>query len=64
MPRSSLCYRGLPYDHSHDEPPSAVPVEHIYRGHHYAAPLRHQPSPAHEERDLVYRGTHYHPHHA
>ncbi|WP_216902054.1 DUF4278 domain-containing protein [Synechococcus sp. CCY 9618] len=64
MARSTLCYRGLRYDHSHDEPPSTVPVEHVYRGHHYDAPLRHQPSLTDEERDLVYRGTHYHPHHA
>ncbi|MCP9859486.1 MULTISPECIES: DUF4278 domain-containing protein [unclassified Cyanobium] len=64
MAHSDLCYRGLPYDHSHDERPSAAPMEHVYRGHHYASPLLHQPSHADEGLDLIYRGTHYHPHHA
>lgn len=64
MAHSALCYRGLPYDHSHDERPSAAPIEHVYRGHHYALPLLHQPSPTDEGLDLVYRGSHYHPHHA
>ena len=44
--------------------PSAAPMEHVYRGHHYASPLLHQPSLTDEGLDLVYRGTHYHPHHA
>jgi hypothetical protein len=64
MARSALCYRGLPYDHAHDELPSPAPIDHVYRGHHYDAPLRHQPSPVDEGLDLVYRGTHYHHHHA
>ena len=63
MAHSALCYRGLPYDHSHDERPSAAPMEHVYRGHHYASPLLHQPSLTDEGLDLVYRGNHYHPHH-
>lgn len=63
MTRSNLCYRGLRYDHSHDVLPAAIPVDHVYRGHHYAASLRHQPSVADQERDLIYRGNHYHPHH-
>jgi hypothetical protein len=63
MPRSSLCYRGLRYDHSHDQPPSASPVDHTYRGHHYVAPLRHQPCPTVEAHDLIYRGNHYQPRH-
>lgn len=64
MAHFALCYRGLPYDHAHDECPSAAPVEHVYRGHHYASPLLHQPSLTDEGLDLVYRGSHYHPHHA
>jgi hypothetical protein len=64
MARSALCYRGLPYDHSHDASPSPAPIDHIYRGHHYDAPLRHEPSPVDEALDFVYRGTHYHHHHA
>ncbi len=64
MARSALCYRGLPYDHSHDEFPSPAPIDHVYRGHHYDAPLRHEPSPVDEALDLVYRGTHYHHHQA
>jgi len=64
MAHSDLCYRGLHYDHSQDAPPSAEPIEHVYRGHHYASPLRHQPSLTDETLDLVYRGTHYHHHHA
>jgi hypothetical protein len=64
MALSSLCYRGLPYDHSRFKAPSDVPVEHVYRGQHYVAPLRHEPSEIDEARDLIYRGTHHHPHHA
>jgi hypothetical protein len=63
MAHSTLCYRGLRYDHTHDELPSATPMAHVYRGHHFAAPLRHQPSRDIEERDLIYRGSLYHPHH-
>ena len=64
MAHPTLCYRGLPYDHSRDERPSSAPLEHVYRGHHYASPLLHQPSHTDEGLDLIYRGTHYHPHHA
>ncbi len=64
MARSALCYRGLPYDHTQDELPSPAPIDHVYRGHHYDAPLRHEPSPVDEALDLVYRGTHYHHHQA
>jgi hypothetical protein len=64
MARSALCYRGLRYDHTHDELPSPAPIDHVYRGHHYDAPLRHQPSPVDGALDLIYRGTHYHHHQA
>ena len=64
MAPSALCYRGLPYDHCHDERPSAAPMDHVYRGHHYASPLLHQPSHTDVGLDLVYLGTNYHPHHA
>jgi hypothetical protein len=64
MARSALCYRGLPYDHTHDELPSPAPIDHVYRGHHFDASLRHQPSPVDAAQDLVYRGTHYHHHQA
>lgn len=63
MVPSTLCYRGLPYDHTHDELPSPVPVEHTYRGRHFEAPLRHQASLTDKALDLIYRGHHYHPHH-
>lgn len=64
MARSALCYRGIRYDHTHDELPSPAPIDHVYRGHHYDAPLRHQPSPVDGALDLIYRGNHYNHHHA
>jgi len=61
---SKLQYRGVSYDNATHEQPSPQPVDHAYRGQHYDAPLRHEPSLVDEARDLIYRGTHHHPHHS
>lgn len=61
MTHSTLVYRGVPYATDHQ--PSAVaaqPVEHVYRGVHFADSLTHQPAQAHESVDLHYRGSVYH----
>jgi len=35
-------------------------VEHVYRGQHYAAALKHQPAPVDPGLELHYRGQVYH----
>lgn len=59
-----LRYRGVAYDASIHEQASDRPVEHVYRGHAYVAPLRHQAAPADPSVDLCYRGHHYRSHRA
>jgi hypothetical protein len=54
-----LRYRGLPYEKDSHEQPSSLPVEHIYRGHRYVAPLLHEVAPSEQKADLCYRGHHY-----
>jgi len=58
-----LLYRGVSYDNSRHQQRPDAPVEHIYRGYHYNAPLRHQPAPVDPDLELHYRGHIYH-HHA
>ena len=60
MATSKLRYRGIPYDASQHEHPSAEAVEHTYRGRHYVAPLRHEPAPVDPSLELHYRGAVYH----
>jgi hypothetical protein len=60
MSDSTLRYRGVPYNADQHEHPSDVAVEHIYRGHHYVEPLRHEAAPVNTSVELQYRGTHYH----
>ena len=55
-----LLYRGVSYDNSRHQPLPATPVEHIYRGQHFSAPLRHQPAPVDPALALHYRGNDYH----
>ena len=55
-----LLYRGVSYDNSRHEQPSAAPVDHAYRGHHYSAPLRHEAAPVDPALELHYRGHVYH----
>jgi hypothetical protein len=60
MTTTKLRYRGVPYDASQHEQPSTEPVEHIYRGQHFAAPLKHEVSPVDPAVELHYRGHAYH----
>lgn len=58
MPR--LLYRGVSYDNSRHQSLPATPVEHIYRGQHFSAPLRHLAAPVDPDLELHYRGQAYH----
>lgn len=60
MSTSPLRYRGVAYDASRHEHPSPQPVEHIYRGQHYQAALKHEPARVDPHRELHYRGHRYH----
>ncbi|MBD2422470.1 DUF4278 domain-containing protein [Cyanobium sp. FACHB-13342] len=60
MGTTKLLYRGVAYDASQHEHPSAEPVEHVYRGQHYAAALKHEPAPVDPGLELHYRGHVYH----
>jgi len=64
MSTTQLLYRGVPYDASQHEHPSAEQVEHVYRGQHYSAALKHEPAPADRGLELHYRGHAYHQHSA
>lgn len=56
---TQLRYRGLAYDKGSLQHPSSRPVEHVYRGHHYLAPLLHASAPVDTEAHLFYRGHSY-----
>ena len=60
MTTTQLRYRGVPYDASQHEQPSPQPVDHVYRGHHYEAPLKHEPGAVDPALELQYRGHAYH----
>ncbi|QPN63306.1 DUF4278 domain-containing protein [Synechococcus sp. CBW1004] len=55
-----LQYRGVSYDNSRHEQLPAAPVEHIYRGRHFNAPIRHEAAAVDPELELHYRGHVYH----
>ena len=55
-----LQYRGVAYDNASHDHPSANPVDHIYRGHHFQAPLNHEAAPVDPLQELHYRGQVYH----
>ena len=57
-----LRYRGVAYDASLHEQSSDRPVQHVYRGHAYVAPLRRPAAPGDAAIDLCYRGHHYRSH--
>jgi hypothetical protein len=48
---TKLQYRGVSYDNATHEHLDSTPVEHIYRGQHFEAPL---------SQELHYRGHVYH----
>lgn len=57
-----LRYRGVSYGADSHEQASDRPVNHIYRGQTYLAPLRHPVARADQQADLCYRGHHYSSH--
>jgi hypothetical protein len=57
---TKLRYRGVSYDPAQHEQPPTQPVDHVYRGRHFDASLRHESAPANTEAELHYRGTVYH----
>jgi hypothetical protein len=60
---STLCYRGVAYDPAQRQRrplESATPLEHVYRGVLYSAPLRHAAAPVNPAVELHYRGSVYH----
>lgn len=57
---TKLHYRGVAYDNATHEEPAVAPVDHVYRGHHYEAPLRHEAASVDPEQELQYRGHAYH----
>jgi hypothetical protein len=57
---TKLLYRGVIYDSATHEHPSSAPVEHIYRGQHFEAPLNHDIAPVDPSQVLHYRGHVYH----
>jgi hypothetical protein len=57
-----LHYRGVSYDSAQHEQPAANAVVHVYRGHRYSAPLRHEAVQADPSLELHYRGHLYHQH--
>ena len=60
MTTTKLQYRGVAYDATQHEHPSQQPVEHVYRGQHFDAPLGHEPADVNTEVELQYRGATYH----
>ncbi len=60
MTNPKLQYRGVSYAADQHEHPSQQPVEHVYRGQHFNAPLGHDPAAVNTEVELQYRGATYH----
>ena len=54
-----LRYRGISYDPRQHERLSDLPVEHIYRGHHYSSAPRHLAAASRSAAELHYRGVTY-----
>ena len=57
---TKLQYRGVVYDNATHEHPSSAPVEHVYRGQHFDAPLNHEAADVDVDVELHYRGHLYH----
>ena len=60
MTTQQRTYRGVSYDPSQQAKASNAQVEHIYRGLHYSASLRHQAAAPNATVELHYRGSVYH----
>jgi hypothetical protein len=60
MSTAKFCYRGVAYSPAQHESRPPEPVEHVYRGQRYMAPLRHAEVQADPELELHYRGSVYH----
>ncbi|HGY5531747.1 MAG: DUF4278 domain-containing protein [Prochlorococcus sp.] len=59
MTTQERTYRGIAYKAADHEQLSSSNVEHIYRGHRYEAPLKHEAVPADTKVELNYRGKVY-----
>jgi hypothetical protein len=55
-----LQYRGIRYDKVQRQLPSAIPVDHAYRGLHYTRTLLHEAASVDPDRVFHYRGHEYH----
>jgi hypothetical protein len=60
MPTTPLRYRGITYRHSPQGRPCYKPVDHVYRGIHYAASLQQETPAVDETVTFRYRGIPYH----
>lgn len=55
-----LHYRGVSYDPAQHQQPTENAVVHVYRGHRYSVPLRHEAAQVDPSLELHYRGHLYH----
>lgn len=55
-----LQYRGIRYDTVQPQQPSAIPVDHAYRGLHFNSSLLHEAAAVDPNRSFHYRGHEYH----
>lgn len=60
MPATPLRYRGITYRTSPRGLPSSKPVDHVYRGIHYATSATQETAPVDETLTFRYRGVPYH----
>lgn len=56
---SQLLYRGLPYDRNIQDSRPSDALDHVYRGHHFLAPLQHRVPAVDPAREFHYRGHIY-----
>jgi hypothetical protein len=56
-----LQYRGIRYDKVQRQQPSAIPVDHAYRGLHFTSTLLHEAAAVDPDRAFHYRGLDYQP---
>ncbi|HGY5535783.1 MAG: DUF4278 domain-containing protein [Prochlorococcus sp.] len=60
MTTQERTYRGIAYKAADHEQLSSSNVDHVYRGHRYEAPLKHDAAPTDTSVELNYRGKVYH----
>jgi len=59
MTTKQRTYRGVAYKTTSHEQLNANNVEHVYRGHRYEAPLKHEAAASDKKVELSYRGSVY-----